>query len=69
MARPCLERDVLQLLMYAGIELCVDECCGIIGRTAPRVNDFIAHIDRMPEAVRIGICWGKDKPRPLKNFF
>ena len=34
---------VLQLLMYAGIELCVRiECRGIIGRTAPHVNDFIA---------------------------
>lgn len=61
---------VLQLLMYAGIELCVRiECRGIIGRTAPRVNDFIAHIDRMPEAVRISEYVGeKMKTPPVKKL-
>ena len=61
---------VLQLLMYAGIELCVRiECRGIIGRTAPRVNDFIAHIDRMPEAIRISEYVGeKMKTPPVKKL-
>lgn len=61
---------VLQLLMYAGIELCVRiECRGIIARNAPIVNDFIAHIDRMPEAVRISEYVGeKMKTPPVKKL-
>ena len=61
---------VLQLLMYAGIELCVRiECRGIINREAPLVNDFIAHIDRMPEAVRISEYIGeKMKTPPVKKL-
>ena len=61
---------VLQLLMYAGIELCIRiECRGIISRKAPLVNDFIAHIDRMPEAVRISEYVGeKMKTPPVKKL-
>ena len=61
---------VLQLLMYAGIELCVRmECRGVISRDTPIVNDFIAHIDRMPEAVRVSEYIGeKMKTPPVKKL-
>jgi len=58
--------------MYAGIELCVRmECRGVISRDTPIVNDFIAHIDRMPEAVRVSEYIGEknEKLHQLKNSF
>jgi len=65
-----LKGIVLQLLMYAGIELCVRlECRGLISRNTPIVNDFIAHIDRMPEAVRVSEYIGeKMKTPPVKKL-
>jgi len=65
-----LKGIVLQLLMYAGIELCVRiECRGVVVRNAPIVNSFIAHIDRMPEAVRLSEYIGeKMKTPPVKKL-